>query len=1000
MRKIELSPRSWRAISMAAGLAGLLMASACSGDDGAAGRAGPAGEAGAGTSCTVTSNADGSATISCDDGTSVNLPAGTVGDAGTGCTVTDNGDGTKTISCGDGTSVTVSNGDAGTPGNPGNPGLGQGQTPGLEITTTLTPPANGTEYAANEKIVVKYELKDQFGNPLTPADFSQLRLMMSGPRDPLKSKTAVKLMKSTNDRSDAHHHYVDLITTTNTNLVVQGNVLTYTMEPITDEEAGTYTIGLWAVVKAHPEDQTFDIKYAQIKTATVEPDTVKSTTGTGCDSCHKGAANGKYYMHHIDPGFSPYGNPSIDSAPLDTCRTCHNMDGYAGVQYCASDGSKPTRDPGSNPATYTCADNTPWNPAATDAYISDAIVRRVHGVHMGEELLSPYNTTAPWGDFEMYTELAFPKDPRNCTTCHQDDAWNTKPSRFACGACHDSIDWTDAGKLKPPRVYGKLHDKLKNSNGCTSSAECVTDYGTGSTCSTSTGICTHDCTVDNAGNTACSTEYSLGAKCGATSKSCERQEHGGGAQPDDTGCTTCHKASSGNDNITAAHLIADQAPIYTVDVSMTPPGNNSYYVAGEAPVVTVVIKQGGTAIDHNTVMQSNSDFSSSYLFVNGPRARRIPQLTSAARADVESAAGPWDLSTATDLQIKVGDTSLTIATDTTVKKAGATADDVATWLNGNSSFSGVAFAAVNGNAVEIMARPSPRQMNLEVVTSSVGTIIGLTNGVYSAHAGSSSYAANPIYKHTVAADDDPKVTWSTGDIKYKLDDVANAEPGTYTLWVRTGPSPRAWTLKNFQVGTGTEEKKIATNCSDCHLMYPQGSQIHGNYDWNADLCGSCHDYRRAANDRTSASDPVDGWGAWAASGRSNMGYGAAPISRRVHGMHFAKYVDHPEEIHGSSSTKKADIPLVIFPQDVRNCQKCHSENPSWSEKPSRVACLACHDGDDAKAHGQLMTADPTPLDPWNGDEKESCPVCHEDGADFSVANMHNITNPYKPPYPR
>jgi OmcA/MtrC family decaheme c-type cytochrome len=959
MRKIELSPRSWRAISMAAGLAGLLMASACSGDDGARGAAGPSGEAGAGTSCTVTSNADGSATISCDDGTSATVPAGTVGDAGTGCTVTDNGDGTKTITCGNNT-VTISDGDAGTPGNPGNPGLAEGQTPGLDLVATVTAPANGTHYVAGDKIVVKYELKDKFGNPVTPDYFSTLALYMSGPLDPLKTVTAVKLLNTTADRTQSVHHYVNLLTTTNTNLVVNGNVITYTMEAITNEDPGTYTIGLRATAKDYPLDQKYILNDVQILTATAEPKIVEG----GCDSCHKGAANGQYYMHHVDPGSSGVGSPAIDSAPIDTCKNCHNNEGYAAVRHCA-DGSKPTRDPGSSPATYTCADNSAWSATATDAYISDAIYRRVHGVHMGEELLSPFNTNPTWGDFEAYLELAFPKDVRNCTTCHQDDAWKNKPSRAACGACHDSIDWVDGGKLKPPRSLGKL----SGNTACTADAGCIAQYG----------------------------NY---AKCNTTSGSCEIQVHGGGSQTDDTGCTTCHKASSGNENITDAHLIADQAPKYTVDVTMTAPGNGTYYVAGEAPVVTVVIKQGGTAIDHTTVVQTNSDFSSSYLFVNGPRARRIPQLTSAARADVESSAGPWDLSAATDLQIKVGDTSLTIATDSTVKKAGATAAEVATWLNGNASFKGVAFAAVNGSAVEIMARPSPRQMNLEVVTSTVGTALGLTNGVYSAHAGSSSYAANPIYQHTVATDDDPKATWTTGNITYKLDDVANAEPGTYSLWVRTGPSPRAWKLVNFQVGTGTEEKKIATNCADCHIMAPKGSQIHGNYDWNADLCGSCHDYRRAADDRTSASDPVDGWGAWAASGRSNMGYGAAPISRRVHGMHFAKYVDHPEEIHGSSTTKQADIPLVIFPQDVRNCQKCHSENPSWSEKPSRLACLACHDGDDAKAHGQLMTADPTPLDPWNGDEKESCPVCHEDGADFSVANMHNITNPYKPPYQR
>lgn len=70
------------------------------------------------------------------------------------------------------------------------------------------------------------------------------------------------------------------------------------------------------------------------------------------------------------------------------------------------------------------------------------------------------------------------------------------------------------------------------------------------------------------------------------------------------------------------------------------------------------------------------------------------------------------------------------------------------------------------------------------------------------------------------------------------------------------------------------------------------------------------------------------------------------------------------------------------------------------QKPSRLACLACHDSDSAVSHAALMTFDPTPVDPWNGDEKESCATCHGAGAEFSVEKAHNITSPYVPPYPR
>ena len=72
----------------------------------------------------------------------------------------------------------------------------------------------------------------------------------------------------------------------------------------------------------------------------------------------------------------------------------------------------------------------------------------------------------------------------------------------------------------------------------------------------------------------------------------------------------------------------------------------------------------------------------------------------------------------------------------------------------------------------------------------------------------------------------------------------------------------------------------------------------------------------------------------------------------------------------------------------------------WTEEPSRLACLACHDGDDAKTHATLMTSDPTPNEPWNGDEVETCVVCHGEDSDFAPKIVHNIWDPYQPPYPR
>jgi OmcA/MtrC family decaheme c-type cytochrome len=951
-------------------------AAACNGDDG---KAGPPGEAGVGQpgQCSVTTGADGCSTITCDDGTTTKVCGGADGGVGT-CTVVDNpgaGAGCKTITCSDGTIENVCNGT--------NPDASVTAGPGLNVKMSPSAPANGTHFVAGDKIVVTIELADAEGSPLTVDKFSTLGLYMNGPRDVVKTVAAVKLLNTTIDRTVSDHHYVNLLTTTNTNLVVTGNVLTYTMEAVTDEAPGTYTVGFRAMLKGSPQDQKFELSDVQIGTATVEPLIVgvADTAGTGgCADCHKGAANGQFYMRHVDPsGNNSFGSPAIDSVPVRTCKNCHNQEGYAAVRKC-TDGSKPDSN-GASPPKYICADGTEnWT------YMSDPIVRRVHGVHMGSKLLSAYSAE----DFVAYQHTVFPSGIKNCIKCHNDDAWKTKPSRVACGACHDNLNFTN-GKYEPAKPY-----TIPFTGG--SGGKCVaTSVCSVGTCNLTSGVC--ECST----SAQCAGVFSgFNGVCNAGK--CELQDHGGGPQADDTGCKGCHTAGdTGLAPIAVVHKVPPPVFKYSLDVTMTPPANGTHYVAGEAPTVKVVIKDTatGSAIDHQTVTQAGG-WASSYLFVNGPRGRRIPQLTSAARPETTSSVGPWDLTAAVDFQLNVGSTALKIAVPTTLKKVGATAAEAVAWLNSVASFKAVAFATENAGAVTILARPSPKWSQLEILAGTVTTALGFTAGVYTEKAASTSYAANSIYKHTPPATDDPKAAWTAADITYELDDVATAEPGTYTLFVRVNSTvagaPHARKLLNFQVGTATADKLVATNCKDCH----GDSAMHGyaEFAMAPDVCGSCHDYRRQARDRTASDTWIDGWGGSAPpssviAGRGNMGYGPAPIARRVHGVHFLNYLNKPAEVHSSLANEH-----FIFPQDVRNCVKCHSETPTWSEKPGRVPCNACHDSDAAKAHTALMTLDPTPVDPWNGDEQQSCTTCHGAGKDFAVEKMHNITNPYVPPYPR
>lgn len=805
-----MTSRTLRVLLLA--LAGIAMS--CTGADGLDG-----------SSCTVTEDAAaGTRTITCEDGTTVTLPSatdgvdGTPGVDGTDCTVTDNGDGTKTITCDDGTSVTV---------NDGEPGTNAGEGEGLDVEVTASSPAGGF-FGAGDAIVLTITLMDGEGQPLFLDNLGRANLYMYGPQDVLAVETASALLNASLDRAaaDRQHHYINLKTTTNANLVVADNVLTYTLEGITDEAAGTYTATVWATRADDSLVQVFPSVDVQLGTADTEASIV-----AGCASCHE-ATNGVMYMHHVDQSSRGQGNPAIDSVPITTCLSCHNNEGYAAYTRC-SDGTRP-----------------PCAGGATEEKVSDHIVRRVHGLHNGRNLTTPFNV-GPGGDFEDYESLHFPANILNCTSCHTDDSWAARPSRLACGSCHDSVDFA-AGTIDPPRVESLF-----------------ANVGTG------------DCAPDGGGvRPACPTSYT----CNTGTDNCERSAHGGGIASNDTGCAGCHSSTpgAGLSPIPDRHDPTPATSALTATLTLSAPASGTFYT-DETPVLTIQVDDaGGSPIDPNTWTQSTG-FYRAQLFVSGPRADTRPVLTTAAALPAAATLG--------------------------------------------------------------------------------------------------YYRSNDLRERTVSTDNDPAITRTSTQLRYQLGSVTGLEPGTYTAFMRFRPSRAdSYTLAitQFQIGTATAEDVIATNCGDCHA----DTQMHG-LPMDTDLCKSCHDYDRQRLGRTGWTD-------------SNAGYGAAPLSRRIHGVHYGHYLENPDELH---STWDGDAPgRIIFPHDVRSCGTCHSVSDSWMDAPGRVACLGCHDSTAAQAHGTLNTIDPTPTEPYSGDETEACATCHGADRDFSAETVHNITTPYRPPY--
>jgi OmcA/MtrC family decaheme c-type cytochrome len=101
------------------------------------------------------------------------------------------------------------------------------------------------------------------------------------------------------------------------------------------------------------------------------------------------------------------------------------------------------------------------SPQSTDPESGNTVDMKemAHKIHMGADLPSvqagiPYQIIGYRGSVHDYSEVIFPQDIRNCTTCHRNDApkgtrFMTAPSRAACGSCHDNINWEVAGEGHP-----------------------------------------------------------------------------------------------------------------------------------------------------------------------------------------------------------------------------------------------------------------------------------------------------------------------------------------------------------------------------------------------------------------------------------------------------------------------------------------------------------------------------------------------------------------------
>jgi len=161
-------------------------------------------------------------------------------------------------------------------------------------------------------------------------------------------------------------------------------------------------------------------------------------------------------------------------------------------------------------------------------------------------------------------------------------------------------------------------------------------------------------------------------------------------------------------------------------------------------------------------------------------------------------------------------------------------------------------------------------------------------------------------------------------------------------------------------------------CNECHNQLA----VHGGTRVETKLCVTCH-------------NP----GSWVA-GTPNTPVDFKVMIHKIHRGEELPSVLGADGVAGTADDGKytignADFSTVVFPQDIRNCTKCHDgadpatpQGDNWKIQPSREACGSCHDNvnfDTGAGHAGGIK------------DNSTCLACHSSGGEVGpVETSHAI----------
>ncbi|MGE5338286.1 MAG: OmcA/MtrC family decaheme c-type cytochrome, partial [Gemmatimonadota bacterium] len=274
--------------------------------------------------------------------------------------------------------------------------------------------------------------------------------------------------------------------------------------------------------------------------------------------------------------------------------------------------------------------------------------------------------------------------------------------------------------------------------------------------------------------------------------------------------------------------------------------------------------------------------------------------------------------------------------------------------------------------------------------------------------GDLTYDANLVHRLTIQISGNaPGTGTNTSDAVQVVPGVplTNAVDVIYDFIPATGQAPTS---------AQTREVAANANCNSCHSTLggipgdspeSSGAGFHGGSRNNVQYCVVCHTEQRKYG-RTEAT--IDASLTFTSQTYRVNDRAVGNLPNLVHKTHLG-------EILAKKNYNFAGVVFneVLYPQDIRNCTKCHdgtsgasgsvqtAQGDNWKTTPSRLACGACHDGinfatgtgvtlEDAAAG---LTSSPNGHIGGPQADDSLCSLCHK------PANIDVYHTPVTPPNP-